>query len=539
MFTDNKDFYPTPKTLAYKMFDKIPSKDLIKIKYILEPSAGKGDLINYYKTYFIEEENYLFSKWDGIECNFKKVDEYVNFEAIEIDSNLRSVLRGNNINLVYDDFLNYNPSRYYDLILANFPFSNGCEHLLKAINIQERMGGRIVCLINAETIKNPYSNNRILLKQLLDKYNADIEFLQNEFAQAERKTNVEIALIYIDIPMKDDKTIFEKNFKKDNVDNVYEEYDFRSLVPKMNKLEKLVFEYNIQKDSICELFKEQSRLNNLFKGMNLDNRVGICSLDNSNHKLIDVNDFINELNYEYWSNRFIDETNLRSRLPSSLRESFNKNLQQQKNIAFTLDNLKYFYEKLISEIPTSYNETVSKIFDKLTVESEYSESAWCKNIHYFNGWKTNKAYKINGKSIIYHHHNDGYFYRLDDTLSDLLIIFENIAGEKDEYMRSKEFISAIKNCEKKIETKFFVFDSYKKNTLHITYKSKQYLDIFNIMACKGKMWLKNDFCEKPYSDMTEEEKQQVKDFGFDVSEYENLRLTNNSYSNILMLGDGK
>ena len=39
--------------------------------------------------------------------------------------------------------------------------------------------------------------------------------------------------------------------------------------------------------------------------------------------------------------------------------------------------------------------------------------------------------------------------------------------------------------------------------------------------------------------MTEEEKQQVKDFGFDVSDYENLRLTNNSYSNILMLGDGR
>ena len=32
MFTDNKDFYPTPKTLAYKMFNKIPSKELIKIK---------------------------------------------------------------------------------------------------------------------------------------------------------------------------------------------------------------------------------------------------------------------------------------------------------------------------------------------------------------------------------------------------------------------------------------------------------------------------------------------------------------------------
>ena len=538
MFTDNKDFYPTPKVLAYKMFDKIPSKELIKIKYILEPSAGKGDLINYYKQYFIKNESYLFSRWDTKEDNLKKTEKYIKFEAIEIDENLRSILRGNNINLVYDDFINYNPScRYYDLILANFPFSNGCEHLIKAIHIQERIGGKIVCLINAETIKNPYSNNRKILIQLLDKYNANIEYLQEEFINAERKTNVEIALIYIDIPMQDKTTIFERNFEKDDLGKF--DYSFKSLVPKMNKLEKLVFEYNIHRDATIELFKENKKLNLLFNKMGIENRVGICSLENSNHELIDINDFINKLNYEYWSNRFINETNLRKRLPSTLRESFNKNIREQENIAFTLDNLKYFYEKLLAEIPTSYNKTVAKVFNKLTVESEYSETAWCKNIHYFTGWKTNKAYKICGKSIIYHYHNDGYYYRLDDTLSDLLIIFENIAGETDEYMRSKEFADRIKNCEKKIETKFFIFDSYKKNTLHITYKSKQYLDMFNIMACKGKMWLKSDFCEKSYSDMTEEEKQQVKDFGFDVSEYENLRLTNNSYSNILMLGDGK
>ena len=121
-------------------------------------------------------------------------------------------------------------------------------------------------------------------------------------------------------------------------------------------------------------------------------------------------------------------------------------------------------------------------------------------------------------SIIYHRHNDGYFYRLDDTLSDLLIIFENIAGETDEYMRSREFVDRIKNCEKKIETKFFIFDSYKKNTLHITYRSKRYLDIFNIMASKGKMWLKSDFGEKPYSDMSNEEKKQAKEFGFSMED---------------------
>ena len=39
----------------------------------------------------------------------------------------------------------------------NPPFSEGDKHLLKAINIMKN-GGQIVCILNAETIKNPYSN---------------------------------------------------------------------------------------------------------------------------------------------------------------------------------------------------------------------------------------------------------------------------------------------------------------------------------------------------------------------------------------------
>ena len=49
------------------------------------------------------------------------------------------------------------------------------------------------------------------------------------------------------------------------------------------------------------------------------------------------------------------------------------------------------------------------------------------------------------------------------------------------------------------------------------------------------MWLKSDFGEKSYSDMNNEEKKQAKEFGFSMEEYENLRLSNNTYKNILMI----
>ena len=46
--------------------------------------------------------------------------------------------------------------KHYDLIIMNPPFDNGDKHLLKAIDLQKN-GGAIICLLNAETLKNPYS----------------------------------------------------------------------------------------------------------------------------------------------------------------------------------------------------------------------------------------------------------------------------------------------------------------------------------------------------------------------------------------------
>ena len=199
MFTENKDFYPTPKSLIGKMFSKIKI-NTDKNTYILEPSAGKGDLIDGFKTFFCNKT------W----ITKQKIDEYVKVDCVEKDYNLNNLLRGKNENVVWDDFLTFNAPRFYDVIVMNPPFSNGVKHLLKAIEIQERIGGQIVCILNAETLRNTYSNDRKYLMQLLRDYNADIEYIENAFVDSERGTNVEIAIIYINVPMKDNETMFEK-----------------------------------------------------------------------------------------------------------------------------------------------------------------------------------------------------------------------------------------------------------------------------------------------------------------------------------------
>lgn len=112
------------------------------IRTVLEPSAGKGNIVESLQ----KEAKKVLGSWTREE-NFLDVD------CIEKDQNLRHILKGNGMRVVHDDFLTYDTMKMYDLIIMNPPFSDGCRHLLKAMEMQEITGGAIVCLLNAETLK--------------------------------------------------------------------------------------------------------------------------------------------------------------------------------------------------------------------------------------------------------------------------------------------------------------------------------------------------------------------------------------------------
>ena len=183
MFTDNKDFYPTPENIINKMLFDI---DFKMIKSILEPSAGSGNIAEK-----IREKEKLYT------THYNRFS--FDLDCIEADQNLQHILKGKGFRVVYNDFLTYDTMKEYDIIIMNPPFYNGCKHLLKALEMQKRNGGAVVCLLNAETLKNPYTNERLDLQRKLTEYNAKIEFIQDAFLDAERKTSVEIALIKVQL----------------------------------------------------------------------------------------------------------------------------------------------------------------------------------------------------------------------------------------------------------------------------------------------------------------------------------------------------
>lgn len=521
MFNEITDFYPTPKELVFKMLDKLQSDHygLNKCKYILEPESGKGDIINAYKEYYLKEKNKYNTKYS---IPTTSTEKYIKFDVIEYDKTLNSLLRGEGHNVIWDDYLTFDPPRFYDLIIQNVPFSNGVKHLLKSISIQERIGGIILCIINAETIKNPYSKERIELSNKLKEYSADIEYIQEAFTEAERKTDVEIAMIYLKIPMKNTETMFEREFKKDNV-NINSDYSFRSIIPQMNKLQQLVFEFNICKNSIIKLYEEREKIKHLFKGLNIEQEIGIMDSEKSKAEHIAINDYISQITLEYW-NKFIKETDFKSKLPSKLKNDFSYNMERQSDIPFTIENCRYFYENIMSSIPKSYESTVAEVFDKLTSRYSYTEASWNKNIYGYNGWKSNNAYMIKGKSIIPCYLE--YSYQcIPDVLKDLTIIFNNLTSKKY-ILDTDEIRKKIQSCEKNIDAEFFYLDVYQKGTIHIKYKDENLLRQLNILAGKGKNWLPDNFMKKRYNDMSSEEKDLVKEFGFKPFEYDELVSTN-------------
>ena len=141
-----QEFYPTPRELLEEI-----TRDVHwgRITSMLEPSAGKGDIVEFVR----EKRGNVSSRELDIDC-------------IEIDPDLQNTLKGKEIRLVHDDFLTYHTFKHYDLIFMNPPFSNGAAHLLKALDMQKN-GGEIICILNAETLKNPCTNERKVLRNHL------------------------------------------------------------------------------------------------------------------------------------------------------------------------------------------------------------------------------------------------------------------------------------------------------------------------------------------------------------------------------------
>src|SRR5574344_349406 len=386
MFTDNKDFYPTPENIINKMLFDI---DFKMIQTILEPSAGKGNIIEALQ----KKEKYLSS----YNSNF-----HFDIDAIEADQNLCAVLKSKNMRVVYNDFLTYDTLKEYDLIIMNPPFSNGCKHLLKALEMQSRNGGAIVCLLNAETLKNQCTNDRLLLTRKLEEYNAKIEYIQDAFLDSERKTSVEIALIKVTLPKVEKHSFIFDGLRKAQEEKETNTYTNDGQLVENNFLEAIVNQYKMEVEAGKKLIKEYEAIQPfILSEFGKDKETGetiqqggcILKLDLSNNRdayrsKLSINGFIKEVRGKYWSALFKNPKFIGQLTGNLQREYYNK-IEELKNYDFSLYNIYELKVDMNKNVVKGVEDTIIGLFEELSNKYHYYDEM-SKNIHYYNGWKTNK-----------------------------------------------------------------------------------------------------------------------------------------------------
>lgn len=496
----NKDFFPTPPSLISKMIGDI---DFSKVVHVLEPSAGKGDIC------------------DRIKARINDRDARI--DTIEIDEDLQFILRGKGYNVIADDFLKFNTLKRYDLIVANFPFSEGEAHLRKALSMIES-GGNLVCLVNAETILNKCNNLRVEISSILEDNNASIEFLEGEFKEAERKTNVDVALIRVSIEDKGSRILLDDMIKAKGIDEQYSKNDniidgdpIKALVSRFN------FEASLGERIIEEYFSLVPFIMNDIKDEYKSPILKLAVKDDrysTNSKSELINSYIAELRRKYWK-LLIRNEKFNAYFTSNLLSDLEKKLEELKGYDFTEFNISSLQKELSSKVSMSVEATIVKLFDELSYQNSYSDE-FKHNIHYFNGWCTNKAHFINKKVIIPFYAfrdwcGDYRFdrYEAERKLTDIVKSLNYLADEISNINYS--VTRALDKAEHghdytNIDFHYFTATFYKKGTCHIRFSNQELLDKFNIFGCQRKGWLPPAYGKKRYSEMNDQEKAVVTEF---------------------------
>lgn len=500
-FENDMEFYPTPSDVASKMVDCV---DFRTVRTVLEPSAGKGDLLKALKT---KLDNIPWRMIPEYACG-RYDDLYI--DAIEPNMQLVNALKENvEQKVCWHDFLSFQPSVDYDLILMNPPFSNGDSHLLKAIELIESNGGQIVCLLNKETIQNQFSAKRKLLAKKLSIYDSKIEDLGSCFYDAERKTLVEVVMIYINIPQRV-VSYFKENFEVDYTDNVSTQHNNNALVDS-DPIKAILSHYQHELNIGKAMFKEFSILqeNDYLEEFSLK----------INDKPATLKRFLHHLRRKYWT-RYFSSDELAARLPDEVFRDYQSRIRTEfVSYDFSLTNILKVRNEMAQNLTSVLKEKIMSTFDEFTREyAWYPESS--HNVHYFNGWATNECYKIGKKVILPINTYSKWSDRIRVTeairpLSDIerCLAFFDVGTKSDcgyiaDVLRNADDLGQTK----KITLKYFDVSFYKKGTCHITFTRPEVIKSFNLYAAKQRGWLPPSYGKKSYDDMDQKSKEVIDSF---------------------------
>ena len=371
IFKENEDFYPTPREVIAQM---MMGEDICG-KTVLEPSAGKGDIVDWLK------EN---GAAEVIAC--------------EKDPNIRKLLDGK-CDIIADDFLTVTSEQvsHVSYIVMNPPFSEGTRHILHAFDIAPA-GCTIVALCNSSSVNHGYHDDQFKEKliETIELFGQE-QFLGHVFDTAERRTDVSVSLL--------------KLYKEGKEENEFSGYFFSQYdedVANVNEKEGIM-QYNVVRDlvnryvSAVKLFDETleaaNRINEAARYPDAGEydyipiKFGTMT-SGYGGKAVTVShqQYKKALQKYYWRIIF-KKLQMEKYATKQLRQQINKFIEQQVNVLFTMGNVYRVIDMVIQTNGQRMQTAMLEAFDLICSFSAENSTAGEK-------WKTNANYMVNRRFIV-------------------------------------------------------------------------------------------------------------------------------------------
>ena len=378
-------------------------------------------------------------------------------------------------------------------------------YLKKALELQQS-GGNIVCLIDVKWLDN-------LANEANNTFGIEIDIKRFD----------EVAVLKLSIPQCLSHSFFKAEIEKANLQkdqhinpafNELVQNDVIAQAVKHFEIEaamgvKLLQEFEGMRPYLLSSY-DQTRYSNRTL-MNLS----IRTLDGRNEEAT-INLFLKNLRYKYWENLFANPK-FTKQYTTEMKHQLSDRLEKLVDYDFSYFNIKTIQLEMIQSLRMNLDKVVLEVFDELS--AEYAYSSYSKNIHYYNGWKTNKSWFVNKKVIIpfrAYNHILGSFdiNEVEQHFNDYEKALNFLNGNKPLEINIRAALEEAKKTGqfKNIEFNFFTVSFYIKGTAWITFKDMDLLKRLNRFAGQKRAWLPSSYGEKNYSDMFQEEKNVIDEF---------------------------
>ena len=459
------DFYPTPQAVIERMVNGTN----LQGRFVLEPEAGAGHILEYVA---------------GLGATTV---------ACELNVELAFIAKGKAHQWLKNDFLQVTREEVSHIqhIIMNPPFSADVKHILHAWEVAPD-GCEITALSNYESISNLDRNrNRSRLKNLINTYGI-VENLGECFTTAERKTNVQVALIRLYKPESDSN--FEGYFDMGDDEPQKQAEGLMSYDAILDVVNRYVEALKLY-DKVAD---NAIRMNSLIGAFQSSDITFTLKSENKEQS---IEAFKKGLQKKAWKWVF-GKLDMNRFVTNKLMEDLNKFVEQQTKVPFTRRNVYKMLDMIAQTHGQRMDQALVDVFDKLTEhyhENRYNVEGWKTNSHYLVGkkfifpWIVEMDWGV--LNIRYSSHNA-------KTFEDLIKALDYLTGERQcdtlidpncKYgFTYPDLSNYIRGLKMKTNTwypcAYFMIKGFKKGTLHCKWRNHKTWELFSRAVAAQKGW---------------------------------------------------